>query len=108
MGRDTFLGSLESLAPLGMLVNYGQASGPVDPFPPSALAAKSNILARPILFHYVRPRAAFEAMAAELFALVEARIIRPETSLSLPLAQAGESHRALEARRTTGAVILVP
>jgi NADPH2:quinone reductase len=53
VGRDTFTGSLASLGYLGMLVNYGQASGPVEPFSPSVLAAKSNAVARPILFHYL-------------------------------------------------------
>lgn len=108
VGRDTFLGSLACLAPLGILVNYGQASGPVDPLPPSALAAKSNTLARPIVFHHLRSRAALDGMAGALFELVEAGILRAETGLTLPLAQAGESHRILEARRTTGAVVLVP
>ena len=108
VGRDTFLGSLDSLGFLGTLVNYGQASGPVDPLPPSALAAKSNALVRPIVFHHLRERASLDAMAGELFAAVAAGIVRPETFLSLPLAEAGESHRVLEARRTTGAVILIP
>ena len=108
VGRDTFLGSLESLGFLGTLVNYGQASGPVEPLSPSALAVKSNALVRPIVFHHLRARASLDAMAGELFAAIAAGIIRPETFLALPLDQAGESHRILEARRTTGAVILVP
>lgn len=108
VGRDTFLGSLESLGFLGTLVNYGQASGPVEPLAPSALAAKSNVLARPILFHHLRSRASLEAMSAELFEAIAAGIVRPETFLRLPLDQAGESHRTLEARRTTGSVILIP
>ncbi|KQT58467.1 quinone oxidoreductase [Methylobacterium sp. Leaf456] len=108
VGRDTFLGSLDCLGFLGTLVNYGQASGPVEPISPSALAAKSNALVRPIVFHHLRERAALGAMAGELFAAIAAGIVRPETFLALPLEDVGESHRTLEARRTTGSVILIP
>lgn len=106
IGRDTFAGSLASLAKRGTLVNYGQASGPVEPFAPSALAARSNAVARPIVFHYVERRAMLDAMAGELFAAVAAGVVRPATGLVLPLSRAGEAHRALEARETTGAVVL--
>jgi NADPH2:quinone reductase len=108
VGRDTFMESLDSLAFLGALVNYGQASGPVEPIAPSALGARSNSLSRPVVFHYLRDRASLEAMAAELFAAIEAGVLRAETGLQLPLARASEAHAALEARRTTGAVVLIP
>ena len=108
VGRDTFLGSLASLSYFGMLVNYGQASGPVDPIAPAALAAKSNMLARPILFHYVRDRSSLDAMRRELFAVVEAGVVRPETGLVLPLRDAAEAHRAIESRRVAGAIVLIP
>lgn len=108
VGRNTFSESLESLAYCGALVNYGQASGPVDPIAPSALGAKSNSLTRPVVFHYLRDRASLEAMAAELFPVIAAGVLRAEVGLQLPLAQAGEAHAALEARRTTGAVVLIP
>jgi NADPH:quinone reductase len=108
VGRDTFHESLESLAFCGALVNYGQASGPVDPIAPSALGAKSNSLTRPVVFHYLRDRASLEAMAAELFPVIAAGVLRAEVGLQLPLAEAKEAHAALEARRTTGAVVLIP
>lgn len=106
VGKDTFLGSLESLAFLGKLVNFGQSSGPMDPLPPSRLAARSNGLFRPIVFHYVRQRAALEAVAADTFAAITAGVLRPETALTLPLDQAAEAHRALESRTLSGAVVL--
>jgi NADPH:quinone reductase len=108
VGRDTFIGSLASLGYFGMLVNFGQASGPVDPVAPSAFAARSNALARPIVFHYVRERASLEAMARELFAVVEAGVVRPETGLVLPLRDAAEAHRAIEGRGVAGAIVLKP
>ncbi len=108
VGKDTFLGSMECLARCAHLVNFGQSSGPVDPFPPSLLAAKSNSVTRPILFHYVDDRAVLEAMAAELFAAIVSGVLRVGTSRVFPMKDAGEAHRALEARETTGAVILDP
>jgi NADPH:quinone reductase len=108
VGRDTFLGSLASLSYFGMLVNYGQASGPVDPIAPAALAAKSNTLGRPIVFHYVRDRASLEVMTRELFAVVEAGVVRPETGLVLALRDAAEAHRVIESRRVAGAIVLTP
>lgn len=108
VGRDTFAESLESLAFCGALVNYGQASGPVDPVAPSALGAKSNSLSRPVVFHYLRERSALEAMAADLFAAAAAGVVKAETGLTLPLDKAGEAHAALEGRKTTGAIVLVP
>ncbi len=108
VGKDTFIGSLESLDFLGHLVNFGQSSGPVPPLDVPRLAAKSLTLSRPLLFHYMRDRAALEKLAAETFAAMAAGIIRAEIGLSLPLAAAAEAHRALESRSTTGAVILTP
>ena len=108
VGKDTFLGSLESLAYLGKLVNFGQASGPVDPLPPSRLAARSNSLYRPVVFHYVRERAALEAIAAATFQAIANGVLRPETARQLPLAQAAEAHRALEGRQVSGSVVLTP
>lgn len=108
IGRDTFAESLESLAFCGALKNYGQASGPVDPIAPAALGAKSNSLSRPVVFHYLRERSALEAMAAELFQAVAAGVLKADIGLHLPLDRAREAHAALEARRTTGAVVLIP
>ncbi len=108
IGRDTFSGSLASLGYFGKLVNYGQASGPVEPFSPSLLAARSNEIARPILFHCLRNRTDLEAMAAETFAAVAAGIIKPHVFKTLPLAEAAEAHRLLEGRSTTGSIVLTP
>ncbi|TLZ05789.1 MAG: quinone oxidoreductase [Gammaproteobacteria bacterium] len=108
VGADTFLGSLDCLNFLGTLVNFGQSSGPVAPFPVSRLAARSNTLVRPLLFHYIRTRGELEAMAREAFAAIEAGVIRATIGLRLPLPRAGEAHTALESRATSGAIVLVP
>jgi len=108
VGADTFAGSLDCLAYLGTLVNFGQSSGPVAPFPVSRLAMRSNTLVRPLLFHYIRERAALEAMAEEAFAAMRSGVISATVALKLPLARAGEAHTALESRATSGAIVLVP
>jgi NADPH2:quinone reductase len=108
VGADTFSGSLESLACLGTLVNFGQSSGPVPPFAVSRLAAKSNAIVRPMLFHYIRGRAALEAVAEESFAAMAKGIIRPQIGLRLPLSRAAEAHSRLESRATSGQIVLVP
>jgi NADPH:quinone reductase len=108
VGKDTFLGSLECLAFLGKLVNFGQSSGAVDPFPPARLATRSNGLFRPVLFHFIRERSALEALAREAFRAIEDGVIRAETGLRLSLAEAAEAHRTLEERRVAGAVVLTP
>jgi len=108
VGRETFDQSLKSLAYFGTLVNYGQASGPVEPMPPAALGGRSNSLSRPVVFHFVRDRASLNAMAAEVFAAFAAGVLRVETGLQMPLAEAGKAHAALEARATVGATVLLP
>jgi NADPH:quinone reductase len=106
VGHDTFSGSLDCLALFGTLVNFGQSSGPVPPLTISRLSAGSNSVVRPMLFHYIRERAALEAYAAETFAAVAAGTIRVNVGLRLPLACAAQAHEALESRATTGSVIL--
>jgi NADPH:quinone reductase len=108
VGRDTFSGSLASLGYFGKLVSYGQASGPVEPFALALLAARSNEVARPILFHCLRNRGDLEAMAAETFGAVAAGVIKPSVFAKLPLADAAEAHRLLEGRGTTGSIVLTP
>jgi NADPH:quinone reductase-like Zn-dependent oxidoreductase len=108
VGADTFSGSLDCLDYLGVLVNFGQSSGPVPPFAVSRLAAKSNTIVRPMLFHYIRGRAALEAVAGESFEVMEKGIIRPQIGLRLPLSRAAEAHTRLESRATTGQIVLVP
>jgi NADPH:quinone reductase len=108
VGADTFAGSLDCLALRGILVNFGQSSGPVPPFAVSRLAARSNTLVRPMLFHYIRGRPALEAVAAETFEAVRLGIIRARIGLRLPLARAAEAHAKIESRATSGQIVLVP
>ncbi len=106
--KATFVGSLECLKRLGMMVNFGQASGPYDEFTTAMLAPKSLFLTRPTLFAYNATRAELEASAAALFEVVESGAVKVEVNQSYPLAEAAEAHRDLEARKTTGSTILVP
>src|SRR5207253_10853323 len=107
VGRDTFLKSLDCLAPRGLLVSFGNASGPVDPFPPGLLAQKGSLfLTRPTLFSYIAARTELETAARELFEMVTSGKVEVEVKQRFPLAEAGEAHRSLEARETTGSTIL--
>jgi NADPH2:quinone reductase len=106
VGADTFSGSLDCLAYFGTLVNFGQSSGAVPPFAVARLAARSNAVVRPIVFHYIRERSARDAMAEETFRMLQAGVLRPHIGLRVPLNRAAEAHAALESRSTTGAVIL--
>jgi NADPH2:quinone reductase len=106
VGKDTFMGSLGCLAPRGHLVNFGQASGSVPPFDVSLLAARSNTVSRPILFHYLTDRADRDAMAGALFDGL-ARGAMPVGAIQrYPLDQAGAAHEALASRRVTEPIIL--
>lgn len=107
VGKDTFLGSLECLAMLGHLVNFGQSSGPVEPFAVSRLSARSASVTRPMLFHYTNDAAVRDRMAAELFAALSDGTLGVEAPQAYPLAEAGSAHRALEERRTSGSVVLL-
>jgi len=108
IGRDTFLKSLDCLRPRGLMVSFGNASGPVDPFPPGILAQKGSLfLTRPTMYHYTATRAELEAAANELFELVENGTIRVEVNQRFALRDAAEAHRALEARRTSGSTVLI-
>jgi len=108
VGADTFDGSIQCLSYLGTLVNFGQSSGPVPPFAISRLAAKSNAIVRPMLFHYIRGRAALNSMAEESFEAMDRGIIRSEIRLRLPLSRAADAHMQLESRSTIGQIVLVP
>lgn len=108
VGADTFQSSLDSLAFTGHFVFYGQASGPVPPFTPALLAGKSLTLTRPLVFHYIRTRPELEQMAAACFEAFEEGVIKPIEPLELPLEQAAEAHRLLEARQSPGGIGLVP
>jgi NADPH:quinone reductase len=109
VGKDTFTQSLDCLRPLGMMVSFGNASGPPPPVNPLELARRGSLfLTRPTLFTYIASRVALEAAARELFAAVRAKKIRVRIGQRYPLAQAVQAHVDLEARRTTGSTVLVP
>lgn len=109
VGRDTFSKSLNCLAPRGMLALYGQSSGPVAPFDPGLLAQKGSLfLTRPSLAHYAATRDELLWRAGELLNLVEAGELQLRIEQTFPLAAAAEAHRQLEARLTTGKVLLIP
>jgi NADPH2:quinone reductase len=108
VGRDTYLGSLECLQPLGMLALFGQSSGPVPPLELALLSRASLFVTRPSLFHYVAARADLVAAAAALFDVVRSGAVRVEVRQSHPLKDAAQAHRDLEARRTTGSTVLLP
>jgi NADPH2:quinone reductase len=109
VGKDTFEGSLDCLQPLGMMVSYGNSSGPVPPFSPLVLSAKGSLfLTRPSLMTYTARREELLATAAELFEVVRSGAVRVEIRQSYPLAETAQAHRDLEARRTTGSTVLLP
>jgi NADPH:quinone reductase len=109
VGKDTFAASLDSLRPLGMMVSFGNASGPVPPFAPLELARRGSLfLTRPTLFHYVARRAELERGARELFDVVGRGAVRIEIGQSYALQDVAEAHRDLEGRRTIGSTVLIP
>lgn len=108
VGRDTWRGSLACLRSRGAFVSFGQASGPIEGFGLGDLAKGSFTACRPVLFHYIADPAELRARAADLFAAVAAGVLTAEVRQRLPLAEAARAHRDLEARRTTGATVLIP
>ena len=109
VGRDSFATSLLCLAPLGMMVSYGNASGPVAPVDISLLSTRGSLfLTRPSLTSYVAKRADLEQSAAALFDVVGSGAVRIEINQRFMLKDAAQAHRALEARQTTGSTILIP
>jgi len=109
VGRSTFEGSLDSLAPMGLMVSYGNASGPVPPFDLGQLALKGSLfLTRPTLFSYTARREDLEEAARALFAVLQSGQVRIDVKHRWPLARAADAHRALEGRETTGSIVLVP
>jgi NADPH2:quinone reductase len=109
VGRTTFEGSLDCLAPMGLMVSYGNASGPVPPFEIAQLATRGSLfLTRPTLFSYTARREDLETGARELFGVIRSGQVRIDVKHRWPLAQAADAHRALEGRHTTGSIVLVP
>jgi NADPH2:quinone reductase len=108
VGAATFLGSLDSLRPRGMMVSFGNASGPVAPIAPLLLAQKGSLfLTRPTIAHYYAARDEAAEGVTALFDVVGSGKVRPHIGARYPLAEAAEAHRALEARETVGSTILV-
>ncbi len=109
VGKDTCVKSMDCLRPRGFLVTFGNASGPVPPIEPLILTQKGSIfLTRPSLMHYTESRADLELSARSLFEAVTQYRLRIEIGGTYPLAEAAEAHRDLEARLTTGSLILEP
>jgi NADPH2:quinone reductase len=109
VGRTTFLPGLDCLALRGMMVLFGQSSGTVDPLDPRILQQKGSLfLTRPTLNHYVAADAELQARAADVLGWVADGTLTVRIGAEYPLASAAEAHRALEGRRTTGKVLLLP
>lgn len=107
VGVDTFAKSLDCLAPLGMMVLFGQASGPVPPFELGTLAAKGSLfITRPTLFSYTAKREDLVTTAQELFEVVSKGVLKIAVNQTYPLAEAAQAQRDLEARKTTGSTVL--
>jgi NADPH2:quinone reductase len=109
VGNDTFLKSLDCIAPLGMMVSFGAASGPVAPFYTGELAAKGSLyLTRPTLDTYTATRADLVNTAGELFDVVAKGIVKVTVNQTYPLQEAAQAHRDLESRKTTGSTVFLP
>ena len=109
IGKDTFIASLDCLAPLGTMVSFGSASGPVPPFSLSELASRGSLfITRPALFSYVSTRPDLEATASSLFGVVASGEVKIEIKQRYHLADVAQAHTELEARKTTGSSILLP
>lgn len=107
VGADTFEGSLDSLKPLGMMISFGNASGPVPPFSLAVLGAKGSLkVTRPTLFTHIADHASCQEMAQSLFAKVQSGDVVIRIDQKFTLDDVAEAHRALEARKTTGCTIL--
>ena len=108
VGKDTFKDSLDCLQPRGLMVNFGNASGAVEPFPPGLLAAKGSLfLTRPTLATYTATRAELEATTTELFDVVSTGAVKIEVNQTYALKDAAQAHEALESRQTTGSTVLL-
>lgn len=109
VGKDTFMASLDCLRPRGLMVTFGNASGPVPPVAPLELSRRGSLfLTRPTLFHYIASRSELQKAAQELFDLVARSVIKVHIGQTYPLQDAARAHADLEARRTTGSTVLLP
>jgi NADPH:quinone reductase len=109
IGADTFIGSLDCLSPLGTMVSYGSASGPVPPFGLNELASRGSLfITRPTLFTYTAKREDLDFMAADLFSMVESGKVKIDINQRYALKDVAQAHIDLESRKTTGSTILIP
>jgi NADPH2:quinone reductase len=109
VGKDTFMASLDCLAPLGLMVSFGNASGPVAPVDIGLLNAKGSLyLTRPSLGTYTARRADLERVADDLFDVVQNGAVKIRVNQTFPLREAATAHAALESRKTTGSTVLLP
>ncbi|HEX5394263.1 MAG TPA: quinone oxidoreductase [Rhodocyclaceae bacterium] len=109
VGKDTFFDSLDSIRPLGMMVSFGNASGPVPPISVLELSKRGSLfLTRPSLFAYTRKRGDLLAMAEELFDVIKTGKVKIEVGQSYALQEAGRAQTDLAERRTTGCTVLLP
>ena len=109
VGEQTFEGSLDCLRPLGLMVTFGNASGPVPPMEPALLTQKGSLfLTRPTLFHYISQRSDLLAASDELFEAVHSGAVRIAVNQEYALIDVAQAHRDLESRKTTGSTVLLP
>ena len=109
VGKDTFMGSLDCLRPLGYMVSFGNASGPVPPVNLGILAQKGSLfVTRPTLGTYAASREDLVKSARELFAVVRSGKVKISVNQTYPLREAAQAHRDLENRKTTGSTVLIP
>ena len=108
VGKDTFMGSLACLQPMGTMISYGNASGAVPPIDIGILAKMGSLfLTRPTLFSYIADRERLDAMVADLFNVIAKGAVKVQINQRYALADAAQAHRDLEARKTTGSTVLV-
>lgn len=109
IGKDTFMTSLDCLRPHGVMVTFGNASGPVDPFAPAELAKRHSLyVTRPVLFDFIAARSDLLAASAELFDVIRNGVVNVQINQHYELRNASQAHMDLESRKTTGSTILVP
>ena len=108
IGKDTYIGSLDCLAPLGLFVSFGNASGPLPPIDSKDFSSRGSLFfTRPTLFSYIAKRADLEAGAAELFDVIQSGKVKTSINQRYPLADVARAQAELEARKTTGSTILI-
>jgi NADPH:quinone reductase-like Zn-dependent oxidoreductase len=109
VGKDTFMSSLDALRPHGVMVSFGNSSGPVAPFAPAELAKRHSLyVTRPVLFDFVSTRESLLAAAHELFTLLNSGVVRINVNQRYALADAAQAQTDLENRKTTGSTVLIP